>query len=75
MLSYNSKNEFKEYIRNCMDFELFFKIHNNDVILFDYANTKIFPIEVNQDNALFMTDINMKMDNYKNIELNDQIGI
>jgi hypothetical protein len=42
-LSYKTRYEFEEYIRNCMDFELFFKIHNNDKVLFDYSNTKIFP--------------------------------
>jgi hypothetical protein len=57
-LSYTSREEFQEYIRNCMDFELFFKIHNNDKVLFDYANTKIFPIEIDNTSALFLTDIN-----------------
>lgn len=43
LIYYNKKEHFTEYMRNCLDFELFFKIHKNKVILFDYANTKLFP--------------------------------
>ena len=75
LIYYNKKEHFTEYMRNCLDFELFFKIHKNKVILFDYANTKLFPQNINEKEVLFVVKIDQEMKEYLNIDLDDTIGM
>ena len=46
---YKISKDYVDYIKNCLDFEFFFKIHNNQIVTYDFANTKVFPQEINKE--------------------------